>query len=60
MEVMKRLSYTKGSTAEFLQDPKSFAHITFVEDFFQPRPDLVRVARTTRIPSSMYVGRPRR
>ena len=42
-EVMKRLSYTKGTTAGFLQDPKAFAHITFVEDFFRPGSELFEV-----------------
>ena len=55
MEVMKRLSYTKGSVSEFMQDPKSFAHITFLEDFFQPQPDLLEWMADAH-PSSMYVS----
>jgi hypothetical protein len=55
IEVMRRLSYTKGGTSEFLQDPKSFAHITFLEDFFQPRPDLVEWSGDAH-PNSMYLG----
>lgn len=55
VEVMKRLSYHKGSTSEFLSDPKSFAHLVFVEDYFKPQFDLVEVPRSSH-PSSMYVG----
>jgi hypothetical protein len=55
LEVMKRLSYTKGVTNEFLEDPKSFAHITFLEDFFKPRKDL-RQWPSEAHPSSMYVS----
>lgn len=55
MEVMKRLSYTKGAADEFLTDPKSFAHLTFVENFFRPQPDLVEWERQAH-PTSYYVG----
>lgn len=53
LEVMKRLSYTKGSASEFLQDPKAFAHITFLEDYFQPRPELVEWPADAH-PTSLY------
>jgi hypothetical protein len=55
MEVMKRLSYTKGSASEYLQDPKSFAHVAFLEGFFQPRSDLVEWSSSAH-PASTYVG----
>ena len=55
VEVMKRLSYHKGRTSEFLSDPKSFAHLVFVEDFFKPQFDMVEVPRNSH-PSSMFVG----
>jgi hypothetical protein len=55
LEVMKRLSYTKGNASEFLTDPKAFAHLTFVEDFFRPQPELVEWPRRSH-PTSHYVG----
>ena len=55
LEVMKRLSYTKGATAGFLQDPKAFAHITFVEDFFRPGSELFEVSLGDH-PSSLYAS----
>jgi hypothetical protein len=55
LEVMKRLSYTKGTTAGFLQDPKAFAHITFVEDFFRPGSELFEVSLEDH-PSSLYAS----
>lgn len=55
LEVMKRLSYTKGDSSRFLTDPKAFAHLTFVEDFFRPQPELVEWSREAH-PTSHYVG----
>lgn len=55
IEVMKRLSYTKGRTGKFLQDPKAFAHLLFLEDYFQPRFELVE-ARSDAHPESTYVS----
>lgn len=55
MEVMKRLTYTKGTAARFLTDPKSFAHMTFVENFFRPQSELVEWPRGAH-PSSFYVA----
>ncbi len=54
LEVMKRLSYTKGATAEYLQDPK--ASLTSPSSRILPAPP-----RTDRMdgdahPSSMYGG----
>lgn len=54
LELVKRLSYTKGVTADFLKDPNSFAHITFLEDFFRPRRDLIQWPAQAH-PSSMYI-----
>ncbi len=55
LELMQRLSYTKGTTSEFLHSPKAFAHIAFVEDFYEPRRELVQRG-TNAHPSSFYLG----
>ncbi len=55
LELMKRLSYTKGTTSEFLYSPKAFAHVAFVEDYYEPRRELVE-RDTNAHPSSFYLG----